>query len=182
MQLQLNSKHLTSSLISCFTFLLLLLINDEANAQTANKHKNTSTSYKVIGIKDGDTIDLLMEGKKQTIRLEHIDCPEKNQPFGNRAKQRIAELCFGKNVTISLPFKYDRNRRIIATVYLNNEINVNQELVRNGLAWHFKKYSNNQEYASLEIAARKKHLGLWKDPHPMAPWDWRKAKKHSSKN
>lgn len=182
MSLRIKSKKKTNSLIYSIAFLVILLNSIVAFSQIDNKHQSHSTTYKVIGIKDGDTIDLLMEGKKQTIRLEHIDCPEKKQPFGNKAKQRIADLCFGKNVTLSHPYKYDRNKRIIATVYLANGINVNQEMVRNGLAWHFKKYSNNQEYASLEIAARKKHLGLWIDPQPMAPWDWRTARKHSSKN
>ncbi len=136
--------------------------------------KSELDGYKVIGIKDGDTFIVLIEGKEQVIRLAHIDCPEKNQPFGKRAKQFASDLCFGKLVHLKHKNKYDRNKRLIAEVILSSGENVNRELVHNGLAWHFKKYSDNQEYAELEINARNNKLGLWIDPHPMAPWDNRK--------
>ena len=62
--------------------------------------KNTE-GYKVIGIKDGDTFVLLIDGKEQSVRLEHIDCPEKKQPFGSKAKQFASDLCFGKYVQLN---------------------------------------------------------------------------------
>ncbi len=109
--------------------------------------------YKVIGMKDGDTFVLLMDGKEQTVRFAHIDCPEKKQPFGNRAKQFVSDLCFGTYVTLvySDKNKYDRNKRLIAEVILEDGRNLNKELVKNGLAWHFKKYSDDNGYAKLEI-------------------------------
>ena len=54
--------------------------------------------------------------------------------------------------------------------------NLGKELVRNGLAWHFKRYSKSENYADLEAAARKKKIGLWRDKDPIAPWNWRKSK------
>jgi endonuclease YncB( thermonuclease family) len=51
---------------------------------------------------------------------------------------------------------------------------VNKELVNNGLAWHFKKYSDNHEYAELEVIARNNLIGIWSKPNQIAPWDWRK--------
>lgn len=134
-------------------------------------------TYKVIKIKDGDTVCILMNGKEEVIRLAHIDCPEKKQPFGTKAKQFVSDLCFGEYVSIGNNLKRDRNGRILAEIVLSNGINVNKELVKNGLAWHFKKYSKDNSYAKLETAARIKKAGLWKDKDPIAPWNWRKLSK-----
>lgn len=133
-----------------------------------------SIGYKVIGIKDGDTFVVLIDGKEQVVRLEHIDCPEKKQPFGTKAKKFASDLCFAQYVKLNHKNKYDRNKRLLAEVILLNGVNINKELVNNGLAWHFKKYSDNQEYAELEIKARQNKVGVWSEPNPTAPWDWRK--------
>jgi micrococcal nuclease len=137
-------------------------------------NKESHSGYKVIGIKDGDTFVLLIDGKAQTVRLAHIDCPEKKQPFGNKAKQFSSDLCFGKFVELVHNNKYDRNKRLIAEILLVDGTNINKELVRNGLAWHFKKYSNDTEYAKLEIEARKNQIGIWSESNATAPWTWRK--------
>lgn len=135
---------------------------------------------KVVAIKDGDTFKVMYEGKEKTIRLEHIDCPEKSQPFGNNAKQLASDLCFGKMVKVVSNGKMDRYQRLIAEIYVG-DINVNKELVENGLAWHFVNYSKDNSYAKLEIQARKNKAGLWSDVHAIAPWDWRKIKKAKNK-
>ena len=70
-----------------------------------------SQTYKVIGVKDGDTVELLMNGKPHVVRLSNIDCPEKKQPFGNNAKQFVSDLCFGKMVRMSTDGKKDRKKR-----------------------------------------------------------------------
>jgi endonuclease YncB( thermonuclease family) len=139
-----------------------------------------SNSYKVIGIKDGDTFVVLIEGKEQVVRLEHIDCPEKKQPFGTKAKQFASDLCFGQFVQLNHNDKYDRNNRLIAEIILTNGVNVNKELVNNGLAWHFKKYSDNQEYAELEVNARNNLIGIWSEPNQIAPWVWRKKSRNKT--
>jgi endonuclease YncB( thermonuclease family) len=133
-----------------------------------------SLSGKVIGVKDGDTIDLYYNEKKLTIRLAHIDCPEKKQPYGQVAKQFVSVKCFGQIVTIQHNNEYDRSKRLIGEVILANGQNLNKELVKEGLAWHFKKYSDDRTYAALEQEARKQHIGLWSEPNPVAPWEWRK--------
>lgn len=137
-------------------------------------------TYKVIGVKDGDTVELLMDGKPQVVRLSNIDCPEKKQPFGNNAKQFVSDLCFGKMVKVSGNGKKDRNKRLIAEIILSDGKNINKELVKNGLAWHFKRYSKDNSYDILERQAQKQKLGLWKDKNPIAPWNWRKSRKSSS--
>ncbi len=128
---------------------------------------------KVVGIKDGDTFKVLYNNSEITIRLNHIDCPEKNQPYGKNAKWKASDLCFGKMVKIVSNGKKDRYKRLIAEVYCNN-ININKELVKNGLAWHFKKHSSDNDYAKLEIQAKKLKVGLWQQSNPIAPWNWRK--------
>ena len=136
---------------------------------------------KVVGVKDGDTMVILFENKAITIRLEHIDCPEKNQPFGYKAKKFVSDFCFGKTVVVIGNGKKDRNGRWIGEIFFKNQ-NLGKELVRNGLAWHFKRYSKSADYADLEIAARKKKIGLWRDKDPIAPWNWRKSKRNKVQN
>ncbi|WP_290797885.1 thermonuclease family protein [Flavihumibacter sp. UBA7668] len=131
---------------------------------------------KVIGVVDGDTIDILYEGKPLRIRLAHIDCPEirKKQPYGAAAKKFSSDFCFGKQVRILHKNDVDRNKRLIGELFLFNGLNLNKELVKAGLAWHFVKYSTSVEYSNLEKAARIARTGLWKEPNPVAPWNWRK--------
>jgi len=168
-----------------YTFLCFFcLVNFSQNTKIFNESQKVSqakTFYKVIGVKDGDTIVLLMNGKEQTIRFAHIDCPEKKQPFGTKAKQFVSNACFGKYVTLEInpKNKYDRNKRLIAEVILKNGKNLNKELVKNGLAWHFKKYSDSKVYDQLEKNARKNKFGIWSEPNPIAPWNWRKGKKNN---
>lgn len=132
-------------------------------------------SFKVIGVKDGDTFVLLKDGQELVIRFEHIDCPEKKQPFGKVAKKFVSDKCFGKYVSLKGSLKPDRYNRIIAEVILEDGTNLNQELIENGLAWHFKKYSSSSKYAQLEENARKLKIGIWSIPNPIEPWNWRKG-------
>jgi len=139
--------------------------------------KNQTFVAKVIRIMDGDTMEVLYKNTPTKIRLAHIDCPEKrgSQPFGNNAKKTLSDLCFGQQVTVHGE-QYDRNKRLIAVVFNNKKQNVNQEMVKRGMAWHFKKYSTDVIYAKLEIGARKNKTGLWHDHNPTPPWEWRKSK------
>jgi endonuclease YncB( thermonuclease family) len=133
-------------------------------------------SGKVISVTDGDTIDILYENKPLRIRLEHIDCPEirKKQPYGAAAKKFTSDKCFGQVVSIKHRNQIDRNKRLIGEVINADGLNVNKALVKAGLAWHFIKYSSNHEYAALEKSARAMKVGLWTDPNPTPPWNWRK--------
>jgi micrococcal nuclease len=150
-------------------FLLLLSVS------FCSKSNETATEItaKVISVKDGDTIKILYNGKALTIRLAHIDCPEKKQLFGIAAKQFTSSKCYGQTVTVQHENKYDRNKRLIGIVINAKGENINMALVKAGLAWHFKKYSTLKEYAVLENTARQNKTGLWADKNPVAPWDWR---------
>jgi endonuclease YncB( thermonuclease family) len=143
---------------------------DKAKEETSAPAEN---QYKVIGIKDGDTIELLKDGKPLTVRLQGVDCPEKNQDFGTRARQFTSDLVFGKNVGLVV-HDIDRYGRTVGEIILPDGRNLNYELVKNGFAWHYAAYSKDKELARLEVEARTEKRGLWEQPSPVAPWDFRK--------
>lgn len=132
---------------------------------------------KVIGIKDGDTFEVLYDSVPEKVRLAEIDCPEKSQPFGKNARQYASDLCFGKIVTVSSSGKRDRYGRVVGTITTADGLNVNEELIKAGLAWHYKQYSKNEDLGILEQEAREKKVGLWADKNPQAPWEWRKERR-----
>jgi endonuclease YncB( thermonuclease family) len=127
------------------------------------------------------------------IRLAGIDAPEKGQPFGNRAKENLSRLAYGKEARVEWQ-KRDRYGRIVGTVWVvSSDMPCRDELgcpktldaglvqLTVGLAWHYKKYANEQDpqqrgqYAFAEEEARGKRAGLWRDPNPVPPWEWRQS-------
>jgi endonuclease YncB( thermonuclease family) len=137
-------------------------------------------SGRVVAVKDGDTIEVLHSFKAERIRLADIDCPEMGQPFGNRAKQLMGNLVFGKDVLIRSTGK-DRYGRTIGEIFVDG-MSVGEELVKNGAAWWYQKYSSNSKLSELEREARHRKCGLWVEKNPMPPWDWRTQKKNRSKS
>ncbi|GAB3201387.1 endonuclease YncB(thermonuclease family) [Pontibacter aydingkolensis] len=135
----------------------------------------TTAGDKVVGVKDGDTIVLLVNGEEVTVRLYGVDTPEKNQAFGQRAKQFTSDMVFGKQVRLIVNNK-DRYGRTVGTIILPDGRSLNEELVKNGFAWHYKAYSKDVNLANAEADARRFKRGLWADPDPVAPWDFRKNK------
>ncbi|MBI2192780.1 MAG: thermonuclease family protein [Planctomycetes bacterium] len=131
---------------------------------------------KVVGVSDGDTISVMRQGKAEKIRLYGIDCPEKAQPFGNRAKELASQLAFGKVVTVRV-VSIDRYGRAVSWVTLPDDASLNQELVKAGLAWWYEQFAPDAtELQELEEQARASGRGLWSDPQPIPPWDFRKAR------
>lgn len=135
-------------------------------------------SGNVVGISDGDTITLLDEKHVQhKIRLAGIDAPEKKQAFGERSKQALSDCAYGKKAFIEYN-KKDRYGRIVGKVIVD-KTDCNMRQIGLGLAWHYKKYENEQPqedretYSKLESSARTSRIGLWKDDGPMPPWDYR---------
>lgn len=135
---------------------------------------------KCIGVSDGDTIKVLHNGLPVKVRLYGIDCPEKGQDYGNRAKQFTSNLVFGKQVTIR-EIENDRYGRSVCWVW-TDDVNVNKELLRSGLAWWYKKYAPYRfDLFRLELIARQNKSGIWSQPHPVEPWVFRKEqRKHRS--
>ena len=131
---------------------------------------------KVVRVADGDTITVLDAANAQhKVRLEKIDAPEKGQAFGAVAKSHLAELVAGKFVRVEWE-KRDKYGRVLGVVYVG-ETTANLQMVKDGYAWHYKRFDNTPVYSQAENAAREKRLGLWADGNPIAPWDFRKVKR-----
>lgn len=135
---------------------------------------------KVVRIADGDTITVLDQYKVQhRVRLTGIDAPERKQAFGSRSRKSLGKLVFSKTVTVKTN-KRDRYGRVLGKVLING-IDVNKEQIRRGMAWH--GYLRDQiaadriAYADTERNARQEQRGLWVNPNPLSPWEWRKLKK-----
>lgn len=146
-------------------------------------HADTLVGH-VVGVTDGDTITLLDAFKEQhKIRVAGIDAPEKKQPFGQRSKEALSDLAYDQNLSVEWT-KKDRYGRIVGKLINKQGRDLNLEQVRGGMAWHYKKYEKEQTpedrrlYAAAEDAARAKRVGLWADPNPVPPWDYRKAKRN----
>jgi endonuclease YncB( thermonuclease family) len=122
---------------------------------------------KVVGVIDGDSIRVMHDGTAEQIRLLGIDCLERRQPFGTRAKEYTSELAFGKNVTVYGDTRDHYGRRL-AEVLLPDGRSLNQELITAGLAWWFRKYSKDLRLGELERQARVAKRGLWAEPQPGA--------------
>jgi micrococcal nuclease len=129
---------------------------------------------KVVGVADGDTITVIRHGRGEKVRLYGIDCPEKGQAFGNRAKQFTSQMVFGKDVLVKT-HGCGKYNRILGDIFLPDGGHLNQELVRNGYAWCFKKYVKDVTLARLEEEARTAKVGLWADPHAVPPWEFRRS-------
>jgi micrococcal nuclease len=127
------------------------------------------TSVTVTGVIDGDSI---IVNHNEKVRLGHIDAPEWNQPYGKEASERVKELALNKGVKIKRSGK-DKYGRTLAEIYLEDGRILNQVLVEEGLAWHYRRYCCDRYYQQLEFEARAKRRGLWKDVAPTAPWNWR---------
>lgn len=124
---------------------------------------------KVVAIADGDTFTLLTEENRQIkVRLHGIDCPEKKQDFGARAKQFTSDLIFRKTVSVDEK-DIDKYGRTIGIVRLDNGKVLNEELLKAGLAWHYKRYDKNPVWSEMENSARKAKLGIWSAPNPVNP-------------
>ena len=161
---------MTSHILQKVLFGLTLTFSVLAHGETING--------RVVGISDGDTLTVLDASNMQfKIRLAAIDAPEKSQPFGQRAKQKLSEICYGKNASVRV-VSTDRYGRSVGDVDCAG-INANESMIQTGLAWVYRKYDNGHEYLyAIEEEARNSRRGLWMDANPIAPWEWRKTKRN----
>lgn len=138
-------------------------------------YSQTTFNARVVGIKDGDTVVVLDSLNNQTtLRLAEVDCPEKNQPFGTRAKQFTSDQIYLKTIKYVIT-DIDRYGRSIAKIYYDTDNKyLSAEIIKAGMGWHYKRYSNSKELANFEIKARKEKIGLWIDNNPIEPSEWRR--------
>jgi endonuclease YncB( thermonuclease family) len=144
-----------------------------------NSQAQSTLRGKAVRILDGDTFELLVNGNATyKVRLTDIDAPEKGQDFGQVSKQALSDLLKGNDLQVTYD-KLDRNNRILGHVYQGNNY-VNLEMVKQGMAWHYKKYSSDERFARAEYEARQKKRGLWILNAPIAPWEFRANRRKRS--
>ncbi|MEK7760196.1 MAG: thermonuclease family protein [Nitrospirota bacterium] len=116
----------------------------------------------VVSILDGGTNEVLHNQRPESIRLSGIDCPEKGQTFGQKTKHAASDLAFGKDVTIQI-HGHDKYQRTLGGVILPNGMNLNQELVKQGWCWWYRKYAPGDtalEGLERDTSEAKKGCGL----------------------
>lgn len=146
----------------------------------------TLTPGLIVSVSDGDTATLLTHDKQQLkIRLVGIDAPEKKQAYGTKAREQLASRIFKQEVEVELRSK-DRYGRYLGVIYKGGT-DINQSMIQDGYAWFYKHYAKEQpkaealRYANAEASAKQLHKGLWADPNPIAPWDFRKEAKEQAR-
>jgi endonuclease YncB( thermonuclease family) len=154
-----------------------LVVCIAACAQTVSFAKGPPATLagEVISIADGDTLTILDRTTRTTykVRLAHIDAPEKAQAFGNRAKQALSAVCFGKQAQVAVvdTDKYGRSVGLVSC----QGVAANSRMVADGFAWVYRKFAPKQsELFALETKARLDRVGLWADTNPTPPWDFRR--------
>lgn len=146
---------------------------DEARRGVARLSHSGSAEAVATAVVDGDTFVSTIDGAARRIRLARIDAPEKRQAYGHRAEQALRELVWKRTVQISWA-RLDRNCRPIAEVRVDG-VDVSEAMVRKGMAWQYTAYSQTPGLTAIEQQARNGHVGLWSDPNPIPPWEWRRT-------
>jgi endonuclease YncB( thermonuclease family) len=140
------------------------------------KPEPAAPAWKVVSVHDGDTLRAIDEHKvERKVRLVGIDAPEIGQAFGTKSRDGLTAMVKGKSVEVHADSE-DRYGRTLARLVVEGR-DVNRQMVTDGLAWHFTRYSDDQRLAAAEREARAERRGLWRDPAPVAPWDWRASEK-----
>jgi endonuclease YncB( thermonuclease family) len=128
----------------------------------------------IVGVADGDTVTLLDDTNTRIkVRLHQIDAPEKRQEFGQRSKQSLSDLVFGKAVDVEV-VTVDKYGRSVGQILVGGQ-DANLEQVRRGMAWVYRKYADEPAYFEAEQSAKASRAGLWSQPDPTEPWVFRHA-------
>jgi micrococcal nuclease len=130
---------------------------------------------RIVSVHDGDTCRVLDADREVRVRLHGIDAPEAGQPFGTVARDRLRALIMGKAVSVEHRGQ-DRYGRPLVGLEIDGD-DVGLRMVAEGLAWHFKRYSDDAGLAAAEVEARAARRGLWRDRQPVPPWAWRAGEK-----
>jgi len=130
-------------------------------------------SYFVTKVIDGDTIEVRQEKRNYKVRLSEIDAPEINQRFGTESKNFLASLILNEEIELTYTTE-DRYGRIIAKIYKDNK-DINRSMVRNGLAWVYDYYVEDQSLYNDQNLAKKNSFNIWSEASPTPPWVFRRS-------
>ena len=136
-------------------------------------------SGEVVKVKDGDTIEVLRDGLRVEIRLAGVDAPEVGQAYAELARDGLAHAVLGKVVDVRVVGR-DLDTCLLARIYLGG-FDINLELVKAGLAWHYRqRVLSDKAFSEAQKEARKARRGLWqRGPRPIPPWEYRRALEES---
>lgn len=152
----------------------------------STRHLPQSERWQVERVSDGDTLTVRSRGREQTLRLCGIDAPEKQQALGKEATEKLRSLVGSAgNEIIVVPIEKDRFGRTVAEIFVKKssqeEIFVNGEMVRVGMAYHYQRYSercvNRDAIDTAESIAKGKRVGVWRDRDAVKPWEWRRQQR-----
>jgi endonuclease YncB( thermonuclease family) len=153
--------------------------------ESAVRGESNSMTARVTRISDGDTLTVVdRRGHEYRVRLLGIDAPELGQPYSQVARSHLARLIGNQAVRITWE-KKDRYDRLLAFVSRDGT-NFNLALVSAGLAWFYRAYEKDlplaerQRLDRAEAEARSSRRGLWQEPSPVPPWDYRAAQRGGS--
>lgn len=150
------------------------------SAENISRLDTVIPKVKVVRVSDGDTAEILYHDFYLSVRFDHIDAPEirGGQAFSKASRKYLKKLIEGKEVFLVSQRKPNGGfGRILGTFYTEEGLNVNKAMLAKGYAWHYTEYSKDNSYAVLEKCAKENKIGLWKEPNPIAPWEWRKGKR-----
>lgn len=151
--------------------ILLLVLAMFASTVLASSYQGL-----LVSVSDGDTVQVMHDGKAEKIRLAEIDCPEMDQPYGQAAKRFVLGIAAQKTVRVEVGTT-DRYGRTVGSVFLPDGSSLNRALVKEGYAWWYRQFSKDASIGQLETEARNAKRGLWQDKDPVAPWEWRRGKR-----
>jgi endonuclease YncB( thermonuclease family) len=148
-----------------FVLFLILFLNINGFSQ---KYEGT-----IIRVIDGDTYIFLTSTGSFTVRMLAIDAPERDQPFSRESSEFLSQYLNQQAVT--RVNGTDKDERSVGTLYVNGR-NINLLSIKAGYAWHYKRYSDDKEYAAAEEYAQRNKLKIWSLPNPIPPWSWRQRR------
>ena len=139
----------------------------------------TVSAAEIVGVvtkvSDGDTIWVTSKSGREKIRLDRIDAPERDQPYGKEATAVLRSKVYEKSVRVEYE-KRDQYDRVLGIVYLGTN-DVNLAMVREGAAWHYRYFDKTPAYSEAEAEAKLAKRGLWADPRPVNPYQWRRSRR-----
>jgi len=131
---------------------------------------------RVVRVVDGDTIIVLAGRDQVRVRLAGIDAPERpGQPYSVASRDALAQVVAGKMVTVTYD-AHDQYGRVIGQVDASG-VNANTQQLQRGYAWVYARFNRSPIDQAIQAQARFRRVGLWADPAPIPPWQWRRVRK-----
>ncbi len=128
-----------------------------------------------LSVYDGNTFEISRDGQVHRILLSQIGAPARGQSFSKEARYALKQMVYGKKIHVIIE-REDRMGRFIAHATVD-KMDINAEMVKQGFAWVYRKYTEDKNLIALEDAARKSKIGLWSEEKPVAPWDYRRQQR-----